>query len=65
MARCVFEGKARDAWEGRDVRLSEKMDVRKLGTNNGLLSLEHVLEQMLEVHRRFVNDGEIQSGPSS
>jgi len=41
------------------------MDVRRLSTNNGLLSLEHVLEQMLEVHRRFVNDGEIQSGPSS
>lgn len=50
---------------GTDVRLSEDMSVNKLSDESGLLDLEHALEQMLEVHRRFLHDGKIQSGPHS
>ena len=45
---------------GLDVRLSEDMSVKRLSDESGLLDLEHALEQMLEVHRRFVHDGKIQ-----
>ena len=44
---------------GSDVRLSEDMSVKRLSGDSGLLDMEHALEQMLEVHRRFVHDGKV------
>lgn len=44
---------------GSDVRLSEDMSVKRLSNDSGLLDMEHALEQMLEVHRRFVHDGKV------
>lgn len=44
---------------GSDIRLSEDMSVKKLSEESSLLDLEHALEQMLEVHRRFVHDGRV------
>lgn len=44
---------------GTDVRLSADMGVKTLSDGSSLLHLEHALEQMLEVHRRFVHDGKI------
>ena len=45
--------------KGADVRLSMDMSVKKMGDDSSLLDMEHALEQMLEVHRRFVHDGKI------
>lgn len=45
--------------KGSDVRLSEVMSVKKISDQSSLLDLEHTLEQMLEVHRRFVHDGKV------
>lgn len=45
--------------KGDDARLSSDMNVRKLTENSGLLDFPHTLEQMLEVHRRFLYDGKI------
>ncbi|WP_162932905.1 hypothetical protein [Roseovarius sp. EL26] len=44
---------------GTDIRLSEDMSVKKVSDGSSLLDMEHALEQMLEVHRRFVHDGKI------
>lgn len=44
---------------GTDVRLAADMGVKTLSDGSSLLDLEHALEQMLEVHRRFVHDGKI------
>jgi hypothetical protein len=44
---------------GTDVRLSADMGVKTLSNGSSLLDLEHALEQMLEVHRRFVHDAKI------
>lgn len=45
--------------QGEDARLSQDMGVRKMSETSGLLDLEHALQQMLEVHRRFLHDGKI------
>ena len=42
---------------GKDIRLSEGMYARRLGDQSSLLDLEHALEQMQEVHRRFLHVG--------
>lgn len=48
--------------KGDDARLSADMTVRRMSDTSSLLDLEHTLEQMLEVHRRFLHDGKISSG---
>jgi hypothetical protein len=45
--------------KGEDARLSMDMSIKKMSENSGLLDLNHALEQMLEVHRRFLHDGKI------
>ena len=45
---------------GSDIRLSEDMNVRRLSDQSSLLDLKHALEQMQEVHRRFLHDGKVQ-----
>lgn len=45
--------------KGDDARLSQEMNIRRHGEQSALLDLEHALEQMLEVHRRFLHDGRI------
>ena len=56
------EIKVRDKYgeiKGDDARLSADMSVKKVSDNSSLLNLEHVREQMAEVHRRFLHDGKI------
>lgn len=45
--------------KGDDARLSTDMTIRKMSSTSSLLELDHALEQMLEVHRRFLHDGKI------
>lgn len=45
--------------KGDDARLSAEMTIRKISDTSGLLDLNHTMEQMLEVHRRFLHDGKI------
>lgn len=45
--------------KGDDARLATDMSIRKMSESSGLLDLSHALEQMLEVHRRFLHDGKI------
>jgi hypothetical protein len=45
--------------KGDDARLSMDMNVKKVSENSSLLDLEHVLEQMMEVHRRFLHDDKL------
>ncbi len=45
--------------KGNDARLQTDMQIKKVSKNSSLLDLEHTLEQMLEVHRRFLHDGKI------
>lgn len=45
--------------QGDDARLSMDMGIKKMSETSGLLDLEHALQQMLEVHRRFLHDGKI------
>jgi hypothetical protein len=46
--------------KGADARLYQDMGITKLDGASGLLVLEDVRDQMLEVHRRFLHDGKIQ-----
>ena len=50
--------------KGDDARLSQDMTLRRMSETSSLLDLEHVVAQMLEVHRRFLHDGKI-SEPGS
>lgn len=45
--------------KGDDARLSQDMNIKRMSDSSSLLDLEHVLSQMLEVHRRFLHDGKI------
>ena len=45
---------------GDDARLSMDMGVRRISDTSTLLDPEHALQQMLEVHRRFIHDGKIE-----
>ncbi|MBX5034240.1 hypothetical protein [Rhizobium lentis] len=45
--------------KGDDARLSADMSVRKFSTESNLLDIPSVVEQILEVHRRFLHDGKI------
>lgn len=47
--------------KGDDARLSMDMNVRTISEKGGVLDLEDALEQMREVHRRFLHDGKIGS----
>ncbi len=47
--------------QGDDARLSMDMSIRKMSETSGLLNMEHALEQMIEVHRRFLHDGKVQA----
>jgi len=46
--------------KGDDARLFQDMGIEKMPGSSGLLVLEDVRNQMLEVHRRFLHDGKIQ-----
>lgn len=48
------------AAKGSDARLYQDMNVQRVDRVSGLLVLEDVRNQMLEVHRRFLHDGYIQ-----
>jgi hypothetical protein len=45
--------------KGDDARLSSDMSVKKFSTDSNLLDIPSVVEQILEVHRRFLHDGKI------
>lgn len=45
--------------KGDDARLSADMSIRKVSDQSNLLDIPHVIEQILEVHRRFLHDGKI------
>ena len=45
--------------KGPDARLFADMGIRRIGPNSSLLQLDHVRDQMLETHRRFLHDGKI------
>lgn len=45
--------------KGEDARLSQDMNIRRHSDQSSLLDLDHALEQILEVHRRFLHDGRI------
>lgn len=46
--------------KGDDARLSQDMNIRRHSEQSALLDLDHALEQMLEVHKRFLHDGRIE-----
>jgi hypothetical protein len=46
--------------KGPDARLFMDMSIRRVSATSSLLELEHVRDQMLEVHRRFLHDGKIE-----
>jgi hypothetical protein len=45
--------------KGDDARLSADMPIKKMSESSNLLDIPHVIEQILEVHRRFLHDGKI------
>lgn len=45
--------------KGDDARLSADMSIKKMSESSNLLDIPHVIEQILEVHRRFLHDGKI------
>ncbi|ASY68919.1 hypothetical protein SF83666_c14980 [Sinorhizobium fredii CCBAU 83666] len=45
--------------KGDDARLSADMNIKKISDQSNLLDIPHVIEQILEVHRRFLHDGKI------
>jgi len=45
--------------KGDDARLSADMTIKKISASSNLLDLSSVVEQILEVHRRFLHDGKI------
>jgi hypothetical protein len=45
--------------KGDDARLAQEMNIKRHGDQSSLLDLEDTLEQILEVHRRFLHDGRI------
>lgn len=45
--------------KGDDARLFQDMNIRRHSEQSALLDLDHALEQMLEVHHRFLHDGRI------
>lgn len=45
--------------KGDDARLSADMSVKKFSNESNLLDIPDVVEQILEVHRRFLHDGKI------
>lgn len=45
--------------KGDDARLSADMSIKKLSEASNLLDIPSVIEQILEVHRRFLHDGKI------
>lgn len=46
--------------KGADARLFMDMSARRVSPGSSLLQLDHVRDQMLEVHRRFLHDGKIE-----
>ena len=52
--------RAKDGTIERDeARLKARMPFRRVHENSSLLDLEHVLNQLMETHRRFLSDGKI------
>jgi hypothetical protein len=45
--------------KGDDARLSADMSIKKISEASNLLDIPNVIEQILEVHRRFLHDGKI------
>lgn len=45
---------------GQDARIFQDMPVKRLSNTSSLFDLDHVREQMQEVHRRFLLDGKIE-----
>jgi hypothetical protein len=45
--------------KGDDARLSADMSIKRMSETSNLLDIPHAVEQMLEVHRRFLHDGKI------
>lgn len=45
--------------KGDDARLSADMSINKMSDHSNLLDIPHVIDQILEVHRRFLHDGKI------
>lgn len=45
--------------KGDDARLSADMPIKKMSEKSNLLDIPDTIEQVLEVHRRFLHDGKI------
>jgi hypothetical protein len=45
--------------KGDDARLSADMSIKKFSRESNLLDIPDIIEQILEVHRRFLHDGKI------